>query len=144
VDALAIFQGPQAYITPNWYPTKQEHGKVVPTWNYAVVHAHARLRVKDDPAWVREQIEALTQQQEAGMPMPWSVGDAPADYVARLANGIVGIELEITRLAGKWKVSQNQPAQNQTGVAHGLRGKGEEAAAALVEEYSSDRNGKPA
>lgn len=144
VDVLAIFQGPQAYVTPSWYPTKQEHGKVVPTWNYTVVHAHARLRVKDDPAWVREQIEALTHQQEAAMPAPWAVADAPADYVARLANGIVGIELEITRLTGKWKVSQNQPAQNQAGVARGLRSLGEEAAAALVEEYAHNGKGKPA
>ena len=134
-EALAIFQGPQAYVTPAWYPTKAEHGRVVPTWNYAVVHAHGMARVIDDAAWVRAQVEALTEAQEAGRPTPWAVADAPADYLERLGQAIVGIELRVLRLEGKWKVSQNQPPLNQSGVVRGLRDDGQEALAALVAAY---------
>lgn len=121
-DVLVIFQGPNAYITPSWYATKQDGGKVVPTWNYAVVHAHGRLLVKDDPQWVRAQLASMTAQHEASRAEPWAVSDAPREFTDRLLQAIVGIEIPITRLQGKWKVSQNQPAQNRTSVIAGLNG----------------------
>jgi transcriptional regulator len=118
--ALAIFHGPQGYISPNWYPTKRETGKAVPTWNYVIVQAQGRLRAIDDADWLRQQITALTAQEEAAFPHPWQVTDAPADYIEKMLGAIVGIELEITRLVGKWKISQNQPPQNRVGVVAGL------------------------
>jgi transcriptional regulator len=133
VEALAVFQGPDAYITPSWYATKQETGgKVVPTWNYAVVHAYGNLRVVDDPAWLREQMEALTDHSEAAFAEQWAVADAPHDYTEKLIAAVVGIEMVITRLTGKWKVSQNQPAQNQAGVVHGLHARGDSEAAEMA------------
>lgn len=120
VDALVIFSGPHHYITPNWYAEKAKTGKVVPTWNYAVVHAYARLRVIQDAAWLVENVTALTNVHEAGSAVPWRVSDAPEEYVQALAKGIVGVELTITRLEGKWKVSQNQSAENRAGVVKGL------------------------
>ncbi|MFL6652801.1 MAG: FMN-binding negative transcriptional regulator [Sulfurifustaceae bacterium] len=121
VEALAIFHGPHAYITPSWYATKPRTGKVVPTWNYAVVHAYGALRVIDDRAWLRKQIEALTTHHEASFATPWNVGDAPADYIENMVSHIVGVEIVITKLIGKWKVSQNQPAENRAGVIAGLK-----------------------
>lgn len=121
VDVLAIFHGPQAYVSPGWYPTKVESGKAVPTWNYATVHAHGRLRVIDDAAWLRAHVEALTAANEAVFPEPWQVADAPADYIDRMLAAVVGIEITVTRLEGKWKASQNQPPQNRAGVVRGLR-----------------------
>lgn len=120
-EALVIFQGPQAYVTPSWYPAKQAHGKVVPTWNYILVQAHGRPRVIDDAAWLRAQIDALTAQQEADRQDPWAVDDAPPDFVAAQLKGIAGVEIAIDRIEGKWKASQNQPAANRAGVAAGLR-----------------------
>ena len=120
VDALAIFQGPHTYISPSWYPTKKEHGKVVPTWNYAVVHAAGPLRVIDDQAWVRRFVEQLTQRHEAHRSDPWKVTDAPADFVDSMTSAIVGIEIPIARLTGKWKVSQNRPEKDRAGVVEGL------------------------
>lgn len=125
VEALAIFQGPQAYVTPAWYPAKRETGKVVPTWNYAVVHARGPLRVIEDRDWLRALVGRLTAQHEAGRPDPWQVTDAPGDYVETQLRGIVGVEIPITRLEGKWKVSQNRPADDRAGVAAGLRGAGD-------------------
>lgn len=118
--ALAIFHGPEAYVTPNWYPTKREHGKAVPTWNYAVVHVHGTLRAIEDADWLRSQVEELTRQEEAAFPHPWSVADAPADYIDKMIAAVVGIELTIERMVGKWKTSQNQPAANRAGVVAGL------------------------
>ncbi|MBC8138795.1 MAG: FMN-binding negative transcriptional regulator [Fibrella sp.] len=120
-EVLAIFQGPDAYITPSWYATKQEHGKVVPTWNYAVVHAHATIRFIEDPTWILAHLEGLTAHNEQSFAEPWAVSDAPQEYVGKLMRAIVGIELTITRIVGKWKVSQNQPPANQSGVVDGLR-----------------------
>jgi len=120
-EVLVLFPGPQAYITPSWYATKQEHGKVVPTWNYVVVQARGRPQVIDDPDWLLKQITALTTQQEHGMDKPWSVSDAPASYVASQLKGISGIEFPIDKIVGKWKVSQNQPAANRAGVIAGLQ-----------------------
>lgn len=119
-EALAIFSGPQHYITPTWYPEKQETGKVVPTWNYVVVHAYGHLKVIEDGEWLMAHLEKLTTVQEAGLPVPWKVADAPPDYIASLKKGIVGLELPIERLEGKWKVSQNRSEADRSGVAKGL------------------------
>lgn len=120
VNALAIFNGPDAYVSPNWYPSKQEHGKVVPTWNYACVHAHGRLRVIDDAAWLRNLLTELTAQNESTQAAPWKLSDAPEEYLDKLLGAVVGIEIVIERLEGKWKVSQNQSEPNRAGVAAGL------------------------
>lgn len=118
---LVVFKGPQAYVSPSWYATKAEHGKVVPTWNYIVVQASGQLTHKDgDNAWLRAQLDALTLSQEGQRPAPWAVSDAPADYIAQTMKAIVGIEIPIDTLSGKWKVSQNQPAANREGVVRGL------------------------
>ena len=120
-EVLAIFHGPQAYVTPAWYPAKQQTGRVVPTWNYAVVHAHGTLRVIDgDARWLRGQLDDLTAQQEAARPHPWKVGDAPADYLASMMSAIVGFEIVISRLTGKFKLSQNHPEVNRQAVREGL------------------------
>lgn len=129
VPVLAIFQGPAHYISPSWYPSKQEHGKVVPTWNYAVVQARGRLRVHDDVDWIRRQVSGLTRQQEGGFAQPWSVDDAPRDYTDGLLKALVGIEIQVTEWSGKWKVSQNQPAPNRAGVVAALQQAGSDSAA---------------
>lgn len=123
-EVLAIFNGPQAYVTPSWYPTKREHRKAVPTWNYAVVHARGRMRVIDDTAWVRRQVDALVGRHEAGFAQPWTIVEAPPDYIDTMLAAIVGIEIVITELTGKWKISQNQPIANRAGVVAGLREQG--------------------
>ena len=120
VDALAIFVGPQHYISPNWYPGKQEHGKEVPTWNYAVVHAYGPLKVIEDESWLLSLLNHLTNIHEAGSPLPWKVGDAPPDFIQSLLKGIIGLELSIRRLEGKWKVSQNKSERDRQGVIKGL------------------------
>jgi transcriptional regulator len=120
VEALAIFSGPQHYITPNWYLEKQESGKVVPTWNYVVVHAYGHLKIIEDGAWLVTHLASLTNIHEAASPVPWKIEDAPADYIASQVKGIVGLEMEVTRLEGKWKVSQNRSEQDRNGVAEGL------------------------
>jgi transcriptional regulator len=117
---LAIFQGPQHYISPSWYPTKQEHGKVVPTWNYVVVQARGMLQIHDDPDWVRQQATQITNQQERTSAQPWAVDDAPRDYTDSMIKAVVGISIEVTLWSGKWKVSQNQPAVNRAGVVQSL------------------------
>ena len=132
VEALAIFHGPDAYITPSWYATKQETGKVAPTWNYAVVHAYGTMRAMDDAGWVREHLETLTGHHEANLPKPWAVSDAPREFIEETIKAIVGIEIVITRLSGKWKVSQNQPVQNRAGVIEGLGGCVHRDAAAMA------------
>jgi len=132
-SAVAIFQGPDRYITPSWYATKVETGKVVPTWNYVVVHAHGPLRFVEDPAWLRAHVARLVATHEAGRPAPWQVSDAPADYVDKLLGAIVGIELAVERLEGKWKLGQNRNAADREGVIAGLRAEGDPAAAALAE-----------
>lgn len=142
-DALAIFQGPHTYISPSFYPTQREHGKVVPTWNYAVVHARGPLQVIDDAVWLRSLLEALVSRHEASSKTPWSIADAPDDFIDRMIESIVGFEIVISRLSGKWKMSQNQPAANRAGVVEGLRqraGPGDIDVAQLVEEAS--RNGR--
>lgn len=130
--ALVVFQGPQAYVSPSWYPGKREHGKVVPTWNYVVVQARGAPRVIDDPVWLREQIDALTMDAERPQPEPWTTSDAPLDFIRGQLRGIVGVEIAIDRLDGKWKVSQNRTREDRVGVADGLRAAGQDAMADLV------------
>ena len=119
-EALVVFQGAEAYVTPSWYKTKQETGKVVPTWNYAIVQARGPATVVEDAAWLRSQIDALTAQQEGKRPQPWQVGDAPEPFIAAQLKGIVGIEIPIAEIEGKWKVSQNRPEADRAGVARGF------------------------
>jgi transcriptional regulator len=120
VEALAIFSGAAHYISPNWYEEKQATGKVVPTWNYAVVHAYGHLQIIEDADWLRAHLERLTTIHEAALPQPWAVSDAPEDYIAALLRGIVGFEMKINRLEGKWKVSQNRSESDRRGVVDGL------------------------
>ena len=136
-EALVIFTGPEAYVTPAWYAAKAEHGKVVPTWNYVAVHAYATLRFVDDRAFLQRHLRELTARHEHGRAEPWTVEDAPAEYVAGLERAIVGVELAITRLEGKWKMSQNRPAADIDGVVRGLGASEramDRAVAAIVEE----------
>lgn len=121
---LCVFQGPQAYVTPSWYATKRETGRVVPTWNYATVQAWGRPRVIEDEGWLRRQIEDLTAAREADRAEPWSVSDAPEAFTAAQIRGIVGIEITVTRIAGKWKMSQNRSEADRAGVVAGLTGEG--------------------
>jgi transcriptional regulator len=123
-ECLVIFQAADHYITPSWYPTKRETGKVVPTWNYATVHAWGAPRVIQDPDWIRKQVEALTRMQETPRAEPWAVSDAPEPFVASQLRGIVGIEIPIARIEGKWKVSQNRPPADRAGVRDGLAAEG--------------------
>jgi transcriptional regulator len=120
VEALAIFAGPQHYITPSWYPEKQETGRVVPTWNYVVVHAYGHLKVIEDSEWLMTHLQKLTTTHEAEFMVPWKISDAPSDYIASQLKGIMGLEMSINRLEGKWKVSQNRSERDRNGVAAGL------------------------
>ena len=131
-SALVVFQGPHGYVSPAWYPAKAEHGKVVPTWNYVMVQARGRLRAIDDPAWLLQLVTRLTERHETPRSAPWAVSDAPADYVQTMLRAIVGIELELTSLSGKWKVTQNRPAADRAGVVDGLKRVGDDAAMALA------------
>jgi transcriptional regulator len=133
VDSLVVFQGPHGYVSPAWYPSKAEHGKVVPTWNYVMVQARGALRAIDDPAWLRAFVSRLTERHESERAASWAVSDAPADYIATMLGAIVGIEIALTSLVGKWKVSQNRPAADRAGVVAGLlRERGDEALASEV------------
>jgi transcriptional regulator len=131
-DALIVFQGRDHYITPSWYETKRETGKVVPTWNYTMVQAKGRAQVMDD-AWLARQIEQLTQALESRRAQPWAVGDAPADFIAMQRRAIVGIEIEILDIRGKWKTSQNRSSADRAGVAAGLNALGDEDSRAMAE-----------
>jgi transcriptional regulator len=132
-EVLAIFKGPDGYVSPNWYPTKHETGREVPTWNYAVVHVHGRLKVTEDEAWLRALLERLTEHHEASEPQPWRVGDAPADHVEKMLCAIVGVEIAVERIEGKFKLSQNHPERNRRGVIAGLRRRGGDGDATLAE-----------
>jgi transcriptional regulator len=119
-EVLMIFQGAQGYITPSWYPSKFEHGKVVPTWNYAIVHAYGRAVVMENKDWLHRHVSELTKQQEQFQTTPWTLSDAPQSYIDSMLRGIVGFRFAITRLEGKWKMSQNRELKDQIGVAQGL------------------------
>jgi len=120
-EAMMIFQGAEGYITPNWYPSKGATGKVVPTWNYAVVHAYGRPEVINDPEWLRRHVTELTAQQEKASSKPWAVSDAPDSFINAMVRGIVGFRFPIARLEGKWKMSQNREMWDREGVVRGLR-----------------------
>ncbi|MGO4870174.1 MAG: FMN-binding negative transcriptional regulator [Roseiarcus sp.] len=131
-EALVVFQGPDHYVSPSWYATKRETGKVVPTWNYVMVQARGAVRVIEDEAWLRRQIAALTLSQESGRPAPWAVSDAPEDFVAAMVRQIVGVEIEIADIRGKWKASQNRNAADCAGVVEGLTADGDAQALAMA------------
>jgi transcriptional regulator len=131
-EALAIFHGPDAYITPSWYETKRETGKVVPTWNYVAIHAAGPVTFFSDPDRLLGVVTRLTERHEASRPAPWAVSDAPPDFVQGMLKGIVGFSIQITRLEGKWKMSQNRPEADRDGVITGLSAEGREDVAALV------------
>ena len=132
VQGLAIFQGPDVYITPSWYATKRENGKVVPTWNYVAIHAHGPVEFFDDTERLRDVVTRLTEREEQARADPWAVSDAPAAFIDGMLKGIVGFALPIARLEGKWKMSQNRPAQDRAGVVAGLEQQGRENVAVLV------------
>jgi transcriptional regulator len=133
VDALAIFEGPRSYVSPSWYASKQETGKVTPQWNYVVVHAYGRPRFIEDREWLAAHVARLTTQHEARQSAPWKVTDAPDDYIARLLGNIVGFEFAVARLVGKWKLSQNRSAPDRDGVVAGLRAAGDSVSLALAD-----------
>jgi len=133
-DALAVFLGPHAYISPNWYPSKAETGKAVPTWNYIAVHARGRMRWIDDAEWLRAHGGELSATHEAGRDVPWMISDAPAGYIDSMLRGIVGFELSIQMLEGKWKLSQNRDEADRAGTREGLRRDGREDVARLMDK----------
>ncbi|MDR3612424.1 MAG: FMN-binding negative transcriptional regulator [Candidatus Obscuribacterales bacterium] len=132
---LVVFQGPNAYVSPKWYPSKEEHGMVVPTWNYAMVQARGVARVIDDALWLKTQITALTNEQEAGSSLPWKVSDAPEKFIDAQIKAIVGIEIKVDHLEGKWKVSQNRAVEDRQGVFENLQAAGNVEMADLVRQY---------
>ena len=140
-EALVVFQGPEHYVSPSWYATKRETHKVVPTWNYVMVQARGKAHVHEDDEWLSRQIAALTASQEASRDRPWAVSDAPPDFIALQRRAIVGIEIEIADIRGKWKASQNRSAADHAGVVAGLETVGDDAAmamAAIVRETGRD------
>lgn len=141
-DVLVIFQGPESYISPSWYASKAVDGKVVPTWNYVSVHAKGRLRVIHDPDWILSQLKSLTEHNEAGFDNPWAVSDAPQEFTSKLLEVIIGIEIVITDLNGKWKVSQNRSDQDRSSVSIGLTSCGQFEMAELVKSSGGRGNEK--
>ncbi|MDT5103036.1 MAG: transcriptional regulator, partial [Mycobacterium sp.] len=134
-EALVIVRGPDSYISPSWYASKVEHGRVVPTWNYVTAHVHGALTVHDDVEWLAALVRRLTDQHEAGRPAPWSVDDAPEKFVQGQLRAIVGVEVAISRIEGKFKLSQNRPDADIDGVIAGLQEVGDESSAAAVREH---------
>ncbi len=134
-QCLVVFTGPEDYVSPGWYASKREHGKVVPTWNFVAVHAWGRPRVVDDAQWLQRQLEDLTNWHERALPRPWAIGDAPPDFIGQMKRAIVGVELPIAGSEGKWKLSQNRSAADRAGVVAGLRAQGARGAAmaAMIE-----------
>lgn len=144
ISSVVIFQGPQTYITPSWYPSKHAHGKAVPTWNYAVVHARGLPCAIEDPEWLRQHVTQLSSVHEAGRAVPWSVSDAPADYIDAMLKAIVGIEIPIAKISGKWKTSQNRALPDKLGTIAGLYERGDADAqqmAALVQRHAAPPRG---
>jgi transcriptional regulator len=140
IEVLAVFQAPDSYVTPNWYRSKEETHRVVPTWNYAVVHAYGGIRFIDDPKWLRGVLGRLTRDMEAGEATPWRMAQAPADYLETQLDSIVGVEIEISRILAKWKMSQNRTDADREGVALGLRARGDAAAAWVADSVEPRRN----
>jgi transcriptional regulator len=143
VPSIVTFQGTQTYITPSWYPGKHAHGKEVPTWNYAVVHAYGMPQVIEDKDWLLRHVTQLSDAHEANQALPWKVSDAPVDYIDRLLNAIVGIEIPISKLIGKWKVSQNRFAADRLGVIAGLTSQGDERSLAMADMVERAMLNKP-
>jgi transcriptional regulator len=139
MDALVIVRGPDSYVTPTWYPSKAEHGRVVPTWNYAVAHVHGTVTIHDDTEWLADLVRRLTDHHETSRPAPWSVDDAPDRYVKGQLRAIVGVEVTIRRIDAKFKLSQNRPDADIDGVIAGLRSAGEEPSASAVQAHRPDR-----
>ncbi|WP_277187778.1 FMN-binding negative transcriptional regulator [Caballeronia sp. BR00000012568055] len=139
-DVLAIFQGAMGYISPSFYPSKQETHMQVPTWNYLVVHAHGRITVRDDESYVRGVVARLTRKMEAGEPAPWKMGDAPRDFIDQMLSAIVGIEIEVTRLVGKAKLSQNKAEVDRIGAIDGVRARDTDHARALADAMTATMN----
>ncbi len=137
-ETLVVFQGPDHYVSPSWYPSKQETHKVVPTWNYVMVQARGAARVIENDEWLERQIAALTAKQEASREAPWAVRDAPPDFIALQRKAVVGIEIEIADIRGKWKTSQNRSAADRAGVVEGLEAIGDEAAEAMARLVGGD------
>jgi transcriptional regulator len=138
VPSVVVFQGAESYITPSWYPSKHAHGKAVPTWNYVVVHAHGLPNIVQDKTWLLNHLNQLTDRQEANQALPWKVSDAPPDFIDQMIRRIVGIEIPIGKLLGKWKVSQNRPEPDRLGVVAGLLSKNDPQSkemATLVNEH---------
>ena len=133
VPSLVVFQGADAYISPSWYASKRAHGKVVPTWNYAVVHAQGMPRAIEDHDWLRRLLHSLVTKHESTQQVPWKIADAPADFVDGLLRVIVGIEIPIDTISGKWKVSQNRPEADRRGVADALAARDDDTSAAMAE-----------
>jgi transcriptional regulator len=133
-EAMVILRGPDAYISPTWYATKREHGRVVPTWNYITVHAHGRLVIHDDPAWVEANVRRLVEEHEGRRPAPWSVDDAPRPYIEGQLRAIVGVEVVLDRVQGKWKLSQNRSDADIEGVIDGLEALGERGVSAAMRD----------
>jgi transcriptional regulator len=138
-EVLAIFQGIDHYISPGWYPSKHEHGKAVPTWNYTVVHARGSIEWFEDVVWLRAFLEVLTNEHEHRLPMPWQVSDAPPDYLDRMLRAIVGFEIPITALSGKWKLNQNRSAADRAGVAAALNEQGNERARTMAKMIAGEQ-----
>ncbi|MBT6984742.1 MAG: FMN-binding negative transcriptional regulator, partial [Rhodospirillaceae bacterium] len=132
-ELLVIFQGPQGYVTPNWYPSKHQTGKAVPTWNYIAIHAYGTATTFDDPAKLRDHLSAMTDHFESPYELPWKLSDAPEGYIDGMLQAIIGIEIPIARLEGKWKMSQNKSEHDAKGVINGLRAQGDGDMADLVE-----------
>jgi transcriptional regulator len=133
-EALVILRGPDAYVTPTWYPSKTEHGRVVPTWNYVTAHVHGELVVHDDVEWVGDLVHRLTEKHEAAQPRPWAVADAPHAFVAGQLRAVVGVELRISRIEAKAKLSQNRSAADVDGVVAGATSQGNAEMARAVQE----------
>jgi transcriptional regulator len=139
-ETLLVFHGPQAYVRPSWYPSKAEHGRVVPTWNYVVVQARGTPRLIEDPARLKAYLEAITASQEQAHDHPWTVDDAPADYTERMIAGITGFAIAVTAIEGKWKVSQNRADPDRLGVAEGLARQGRSDISTLVLQRGAGGN----
>lgn len=140
---LVSFQGPSAYVSPNWYPSKAETERMVPTWNYAMVQVHGRLQLRDEPDWVRAQIDALTRQQEATQAQPWQLADAAPGFVDQLLRVLVGIELQVERIEAKFKLGQNRTPRDRAGLFAGLRAAGDPASLALLRLSEDGAEGGP-
>ena len=138
-EVLAIFRGPDGYLSPNWYPSKAETHRVVPTWNYVAVHAYGRAVVRDDPKYLRGVVGRLTKSHEATQPAPWSMGDSPSEFIEDLLNKIVAIDIGVTRLVGKAKLSQNRDLRDVHGAIDGLRESGHDAVANAMAQYAKAR-----